>query len=431
MLHNFTARTIFLLVLLQHVSLVLACRCAGPVTLEGSLDSAFYGVRVLIKNDITVDRGVDINAPLFFDAVVVDVFHGCDVSFRESIVVTTGGNGALCGVTNLQEFTQYFLTGSLREATIAQKSGTVKLLSINSCQFQSPWDSLDKYQKNLLEGKDPDCAPSYPPLSCKDCPCGYFDGCNNCGCRPGATGFGICTKRSCAPASILPPKCKECPQTPSCPTDVHKCPDGSFVKRDPNQKCMFPPCPPTQPVGCPEDAKQCPDGTFVTRDPNQRCMFPPCPGPIVCPADTRLCPDGSTFVSRDPSKNCAFQSCPSHPKECGSLVSCSLVNLQTLTSTELDSSSLTTYSIEAGRTYSVECQVKGTMNKVTFTAASGDVHTEWQMPFWFNGDSNGVVHGAPYFQSCGRRGFKVVGEVWQGQCFEQKFLLLGECETQD
>ncbi|MEW6590216.1 MAG: hypothetical protein AB1418_04180 [Pseudomonadota bacterium] len=51
----------------------------------------------------------------------------------------------------------------------------------------------------------------------------------------------------------------------------------------PKTKKPSPPGPPppemsTEPVVCPADVQACPDGSFVARDPDNGCVFRPCPG---------------------------------------------------------------------------------------------------------------------------------------------------------
>ena len=60
----------------------------------------------------------------------------------------------------------------------------------------------------------------------------------------------------------------------ACPSDAHQCPDGSYVRRNPEADCEFDPCPQHS---CPEDAKTCPDGTIVGRDAHNHCHWHPCP----------------------------------------------------------------------------------------------------------------------------------------------------------
>lgn len=92
-----------------------------------------------------------------------------------------------------------------------------------------------------------------------------------------------------------------------CLDEVKRCPDGTFVSRNPENKCDFYPCKYVF-VGCTEEPKQCPDGTFVYRVPERKCDFSPCNYATYCTRDIRKCPDG-TLVYRNPQKNCQFNPC--------------------------------------------------------------------------------------------------------------------------
>merc|ERR1711953_610008 len=136
-----------------------------------------------------------------------------------------------------------------------------------------------------------------------------------------------------------------------CTKDLHICPDGSSVVRDPENNCEFRACPSTGSGGtcvgelesfneqcsphkdrescenegvsamsdgvcdwitaCAQDLHICPDGSSVIRDPELNCEFPPC-AVIDCSEDLHVCPDGSS-VSRDPEINCEFPECPEKP----------------------------------------------------------------------------------------------------------------------
>jgi hypothetical protein len=86
------------------------------------------------------------------------------------------------------------------------------------------------------------------------------------------------------------------PITPTnvCALELRECKDGSFVGRDPNNRCNFSPCPKdmtmassvtsasAQSVGtslnvCEQGLRECADGSFVGRDPNNSCDYFLCP----------------------------------------------------------------------------------------------------------------------------------------------------------
>ena len=97
------------------------------------------------------------------------------------------------------------------------------------------------------------------------------------------------------------------PNPAVCATDLHLCPDGTSVARDPANGCQFIACP--QPAACPADSQLCPDGSYVSRNASKNCAFDDCQNITVCTMDARSCPDGS-YVARNVSKNCAFDDCP-------------------------------------------------------------------------------------------------------------------------
>lgn len=96
-----------------------------------------------------------------------------------------------------------------------------------------------------------------------------------------------------------------------CLDEVKRCPDGSFVGRDPDNECEFFPCEYVF-IGCTEESKQCSDGTFVYRTPERGCDFTPCNYALSCTRDVQMCLDG-THVYRNPRMNCEFDICPYAP----------------------------------------------------------------------------------------------------------------------
>ena len=74
----------------------------------------------------------------------------------------------------------------------------------------------------------------------------------------------------------------------NCPNDSVLCPDGTYLSRDPNNNCEFPPC--DGDTGeCDKGLVECIDGVWVPRDPEADCEYVPCPGterPVDdCPTD--------------------------------------------------------------------------------------------------------------------------------------------------
>ncbi|KAL3809006.1 hypothetical protein ACHAXA_000286, partial [Cyclostephanos tholiformis] len=144
-----------------------------------------------------------------------------------------------------------------------------------------------------------------------------------------------------------------------CTDELKRCLDGSFVARDPNNKCEFIECPTDEPGSiealsgqssttgeamdngstnmivmedsvhekdrqmddCSQALFQCEDGHYVRQDPNNECNWYPCNLPrspeqpaahldvLQCETDLFICPDGS-FVERDFDNGCKFFECP-------------------------------------------------------------------------------------------------------------------------
>lgn len=119
-----------------------------------------------------------------------------------------------------------------------------------------------------------------------------------------------------------------------CPMDVKKCSDGSFVSRDPLNKCEFATCPT---CSLKPETGLC-EAVFprfyydATDGACKKFTYGGCGGnennfetakeckaacaTTVCAADTRECPSGSV-LSRDPEDNCQFPACV-----CGGFENC-------------------------------------------------------------------------------------------------------------
>ena len=71
----------------------------------------------------------------------------------------------------------------------------------------------------------------------------------------------------------------------ACTQDI--CPENTLTVFNPGECCkscvngicptVTPTSSPTETIFCTADVKSCPDGSFVARDPNLGCAFPPCP----------------------------------------------------------------------------------------------------------------------------------------------------------
>ena len=190
------------------------------------------------------------------------------------------------------------------------------------------------------------CPLNAPSQTCVVDPCSVLDACpsgfgltcrsNQCGgcyaicctaqsycppsppklCPDGVTYVNTDPKNNCKYA-LCPNFLKDIEDIIFCPTDVFKCPDGSYVSRDAANDCEFEPCIRDDSAGglvCTTDVQQCPDGTYVSRNPINNCEFDSCMihesgSSFFCSTDVRLCPDGS-YVSRDPEHYCKFTPCP-------------------------------------------------------------------------------------------------------------------------
>lgn len=58
-----------------------------------------------------------------------------------------------------------------------------------------------------------------------------------------AAGCGAPAPKAKKPSPPGPPPPEMSNETIVCPADVQACPDGSFVARDPDNGCVFRPCP--------------------------------------------------------------------------------------------------------------------------------------------------------------------------------------------
>ena len=130
------------LALLFVVDTALACSCLpGSWELENSLKANDAAAKINVLQEVT-PSGSDINDDRYWYANVKDVFQGCDlVDVTTKIVLRTGGNSALCGVS-LLENTRYLLIGSTSIQTIKELDYTGVVLSLNSCTFQKPWPGV-------------------------------------------------------------------------------------------------------------------------------------------------------------------------------------------------------------------------------------------------------------------------------------------------
>jgi hypothetical protein len=431
-LHTSFGVALMVLLLLLAISVpsaVMGCSCSyfGK---ENALKEALPYMDVVATIDIgqeVIVKLPDIYTPTrYWQAKVVDVFKGCLVA-GTSIFVETNMDAASCGV-DIQNFTRYILTASLREArhyNMDALNYDGNILWVDTCIFTKPLANVTTQELEIIHAlPEPIC----DVANCQSCRIGYFDECSSCDCDGNIKGRAIkCTTNTCPIGTQTTiPVCR-------CSTDIRVCPDtGVIIRRVGRNFCKFTTCPPPQPpTGCCPDEpyskcleySQCPDGSFVYRDPSRRCEFPQC-NPAPCTGDelTKTCLDGSTVVSRNPGFGCTFDACPAAPTcnqdqfQCvdGSLVgrdpdhncqffqcplpygcyaldSCYLVDLTTIPVTEqwldLTGSATSTYRLSSSsspmgsgkkKKYSIRCTVKGPIDRLTFYYPNGvkDRHIE-------------------------------------------------------
>jgi len=149
------------------------------------------------------------------------------------------------------------------------------------------------------------------------------------------------TKKTSSPTSKAP---TTSPTHIACHKDMLECEGGTFVTRNPDNKCEFHTCPPVKettpeketPLECEDELLECPGGgNYVGRDPSNGCDFFPCPEPrpkpievesaetatAGCDEDFLRC-SGGLLVFRNPADSCNFFPCPK--KQCkGDWLACS------------------------------------------------------------------------------------------------------------
>jgi hypothetical protein len=115
------------------------------------------------------------------------------------------------------------------------------------------------------------------------------------------------------------------------------------------------PVPNSTAVTCAADLHTCPDGTYVARDPANNCQFQSCNQPAACTQEAKLCPDGS-YVSRNSSKNCAFNDCPPVQTPAGNLSNQTFPPQQNETNQTLNNSTLAAEGESCAGVAAIACQ---------------------------------------------------------------------------
>jgi hypothetical protein len=131
---------------------VMACSCFGPITFNNALrDESLTAAKIMIRNEIFPNGPFDDevgNGIRYFRAQVVRPYRGCRLSRGQNILVSTGGNSAMCG-SDLRAQTEYLLFGSQQEETI-KGLGTRQVLQVNVCNYQVPFRLVSRPQLHQL-----------------------------------------------------------------------------------------------------------------------------------------------------------------------------------------------------------------------------------------------------------------------------------------
>lgn len=146
------ASSLFLGILtLSLPALVSSCSCIpGSYTFRNSFENeSLTAVKVYVRNEIFPNGPLDEvgNGFRYYRAIVLRTYRGCDLPRWERILISTGGNSALCGV-ELSTRTRYLLFGFLQDETVGGEFHRV--LSVGSCQYQTRMRDLQIYQRRYL-----------------------------------------------------------------------------------------------------------------------------------------------------------------------------------------------------------------------------------------------------------------------------------------
>jgi Tissue inhibitor of metalloproteinase len=144
--------------LLLHQS-TYACECRESPTVAASLENQDidYVFRGYVKRQIDMGT-VSINAPKYYSIRVWRVYKGCTFTNATSIVLTTAGNSALCGV-NLALKQNYVFSGrsTPAESKVIKKAQeknpkiiTNEMVQVGNCDFNAEFLSLSSAEKNLV-----------------------------------------------------------------------------------------------------------------------------------------------------------------------------------------------------------------------------------------------------------------------------------------
>uniref|UniRef100_A0A7S4R1L4 ShKT domain-containing protein n=1 Tax=Ditylum brightwellii TaxID=49249 RepID=A0A7S4R1L4_9STRA len=159
----------------------------------------------------------------------------------------------------------------------------------NVCQrnFKKLWKKLTRSR----QGKAPVCSKEYPP---SDPIISVVEACKSASFREQQ-----CDKLTDAFLGLAHGDIDK----DVCEDDKIRCPDGSYVSRNPKNNCKFYDCPVEK---CSGSKKYCWDGSYVEQDPYDYCRYPDCPD---CSGKKKYCPGGS-YVYQDPDDDCRSPDCP-------------------------------------------------------------------------------------------------------------------------
>jgi hypothetical protein len=173
-----------MLVWSPNTAVVNACSCLGPITFNNALRSDATAAKVRIRNEIFPNGPLDPigNGFRYFRATILQPYRACKLSRNQDILVSTGGNSALCGI-DIKPGTDYLFFG-FQEVEEIKGLGKRNVLQVGSCSFNVPFRTVTTEQKGRLakfsyvdncrpkpcdnEKKCGPRPPVAPPIACPD-----------------------------------------------------------------------------------------------------------------------------------------------------------------------------------------------------------------------------------------------------------------------
>lgn len=205
-------------------------------------EDAMETVNTTVSNDRNLNHlppePVDPNRDVYWSIQIQRFYKGgCEVSRRNRhrrlrMIVKTGGNSALCGVT-LSRGT-WLLSGDASVGAVPGHTRSTHILSVSSCEFQGPFRDLDGDDRRLLRRTDRDC---YDQSCERTSDCGQEEFCSYGECRQ----MGSCrsTEDCYNPENLFPIPLIACPEGNS-----YECRSGgcSFSCCEQAYECLRDPC---------------------------------------------------------------------------------------------------------------------------------------------------------------------------------------------